>query len=330
MKQQEYTFSLDHQLNEVMALSARYVHKQIDRAIEDTGSLDAQSNEIYIIANPGEGLASLALVSPNVPLPKAKRDYDSVEFAFEKRLRQNWYLRTSYAWSRLYGNYSGLSQSDESGRTSPNVGRAFDYPLMMFQDGGQAAYGPLATDRPNQVKAQFIYQFNFGTSIGANEYIASGLPVSREIGIYPSSNLPVQYLGRGSDGRTPMYSQTDMFVQHAFKMAGGRSLQVSFNVLNLFNQDTAVGKYSTYQKVNGVNIVSEAAYLHGQGNPGPGHRQPEHRQGSAFPDGQRVPAAARGALRREVPLLDGTHARRVSFAPRAHARGAFSFSGRRY
>ena len=66
------------------------------------------------------------------------RDYDSVEFAFDKRMSNNWYLRASYTWSRLYGNYSGLSQSDENGRTSPNVGRLFDYPLMMFQDGGDA------------------------------------------------------------------------------------------------------------------------------------------------------------------------------------------------
>ena len=264
MKQQELTFSLDHQLNEVMALSARYVHKQLDRAIDDTGSLDAAGNEIYVIANPGEGLTALANVKPPVALPKAKRDYDSVEVAFEKRMRANWYLRTSYAWSRLYGNYSGLSQSDENGRTSPNVGRSYDYPVMMFQDGGQAAFGPLATDRPNQFKAQFIYQFNFGTSIGANEYIASGLPVSREIGIYPTSNLPVQYLGRGSDGRTPMFSQTDMFIQHSFKMAGGRSFQISLNVLNLLNQDTSVGKYSTYQKVNGVNIASEPNFFAGK------------------------------------------------------------------
>ena len=154
-------------------------------------------------------------------------------------MRNNWYLRASYLWSRLYGNYSGLSQSDENGRTSPNVGRLFDYPLMMFQDGGTAALGPLATDRPHQFKAQFIYQFGFGTSIGLNQYVASGLPVTREIGIYPTSNLPVKYLGRGSDGRTPMFSQTDMFVQHAFRVGGDAALQFSLNVLNLFNQDTA-------------------------------------------------------------------------------------------
>jgi hypothetical protein len=88
--------------------------------------------------------------------------------------------------------------------------------------------------------------------------------VSRELGIYPTSNLPVQYLGRGSDGRTPMYSQTDLVVQHSFSMSSGRSLQLSFNVLNLFNQDTSVGRYSTYQKVNGVNIASEPNFFSGK------------------------------------------------------------------
>lgn len=264
MRQQEATFGLDHQLNDAMSVTLHYVHKQIDRAIEDTGSLDADSNEIYVIANPGEGLTALAFTNPKVALPKPKRDYDSVELAFEKRMRDNWYLRAGYVWSRLYGNYSGLSQSDEDGRTSPNVGRAFDYPLMMFQDGGKAAYGPLATDRPNQGKAQFIYQFDFGTSLGLNQYVASGLPVTREIGVYPGSNLPVQYLGRGSDGRTPVYSQTDMFVQHSFSMASGRSVQISFNVLNLFNQDTAVSKFSTYQQGNTSVTPDEALFYTGK------------------------------------------------------------------
>ena len=42
-----------------MALSVRYVHKQIDRAIEDiqtAGSMPT-ATEVYIIGNPGEGLA---------------------------------------------------------------------------------------------------------------------------------------------------------------------------------------------------------------------------------------------------------------------------------
>jgi len=263
MKQQEMTFGVDHQLNDAMSLGIHYVHKQVDRAIEDTGALDANSNEIYIIANPGEGLTAIANTDPLVALPKPVRDYDSVEFSFEKRMRNNWYFRPSYLWSRLYGNYSGLSQSDENGRTSPNVGRLWDYPLMMFQDGGVPTLGPLATDRPHQFKAQFIYQFDFGTSFGVNQYVASGLPVSREIGIYPGNNLPVNYLGRGSDGRTPVYSQTDLQVQHTFSINSGRSLQVSFNVLNLFDQDTTVGRYSTYQQGNNSVTPDEHAFYAG-------------------------------------------------------------------
>jgi hypothetical protein len=252
MRQQEATAGLEHQLSNVVALSARYVHKQIDRAIEDTGSLSPEGDEIYIIANPGEGLTALASRNPETALPKAKRDYDSVEFALEKRFADRWYLRTSYLWSRLYGNYSGLSESDESGRTSPNVGRLFDYPLMMFRDGGVAAYGPLASDRPNQFKAQFIYQLPIGTSVGLNQFVASGLPVSREVAVLPPSLYPVQYLGRGSDGRTPMFSQTDLFVQHTVRLGGTRQAQFGLNVLNLFNQKTVVSKFSTLSRTGGV------------------------------------------------------------------------------
>jgi outer membrane receptor for Fe3+-dicitrate len=135
---------------------------------------------------------------------------------------------------------------------------------MMFQDGGIPTLGPLATNRPHQFKAQFIYQFDMGTSIGLNQYIASGLPVSREIGIYPGNNLPVNYLGRGSDGRTPTYSQTDLYVQHAFSLSGGRSLQVSLNVLNLLNQDVAVNKFSTYQQGNNSVTPDETAFYSGR------------------------------------------------------------------
>jgi hypothetical protein len=263
MKLQEFSGGIDHELRTNLAVGAHYVHKQIDRAIEDTGSLDAAGNEIYIIANPGEGLTELAFANPRTALPKAVRDYDSVELFVDKRLSNNWSLRASYLWSRLYGNYPGLSQSDENGRTSPNVGRLWDYPMMMFNEAGQASYGLLPTDRPHQLKGQFIYLFDFGTSVGVNEYLSSGLPVTRELGIYPPNNLPVQYHGRLSDGRTDKFFQTDLFVQHRFKMGGSKSVAVSLNVLNLFNQSAAIAKNSTYQQTDGINIPSEGTFYSG-------------------------------------------------------------------
>jgi Carboxypeptidase regulatory-like domain/TonB-dependent Receptor Plug Domain len=264
MRSQELSFGFEKQFGSVFAASIRYVHKQIDKAIEDIGTITPEGNEAYVIGNPGFGPATIAHLDPTVELPKAKRDYDSVEVAFDKRFANNWFLRSSYLWSRLDGNYAGLSQTDENGRNSPNVGRLYDYPLMMFQDGGEAAFGRLPTDRPHQFKTQFIYSFPMGTSIGVAQYVSSGLPVTRELGIYPTSNLPVQYLGRMSDGRTDMYSQTDLLIQHEFKLGGGtRRLQVSFNVLNLFDQEAAISKYSTYQAVNGV-VPDEVLFYNGQ------------------------------------------------------------------
>ena len=174
-----------------MAVSVRYVHKQLDRAIEDTGFLDAGRQRGLRHRQPGRGPDVAGVHQPERRrCRRPKRDYDSVEFAFDKRLPNNWSLRASYMWSRLYGNYSGLSQSDENGRTSPNVGRAFDYPAMMFdQHGGSRSYGPLATDRPHQFKAQFIYQFNFGTSVGAQR-----VPRERPAGHARDRHLPAEQL----------------------------------------------------------------------------------------------------------------------------------------
>ncbi len=261
MRLQEAAVGLEHQLSDVMAASLRYVHKQVDRAIEDTGSLDADGNEIYIIANPGEGLTKIAY--PGYDLPVAKRNYDAVELALDKRLANSWSGRVSYMWSRLHGNYPGLSQGDENGRVSPNVGRLFDYPAMMFDQHGQPVFGLLPTDRPHQVKLQGIYSFATGTSVGLNFYMSSGAPVTREIGIFPPNNLPVQYLGRGSDGRTDVYSQADLSVTHDIKFAAGRRAQISFNVLNLFNQAASIGKWSTYHLFNGINI-DETKFYAGQ------------------------------------------------------------------
>src|SRR5262249_46753872 len=154
-----------------LLVSARYVHKQVDRAIEDIGTLDADSNEIYTVGNPGFGRAAIFfpdVPSPtSVPLPKAVRDYDAVEVAVRRPVVNSWGFGLSYIWSRLFGNYSGLSQSDENGRVAPNLGRLYDYPLIMFNEGGQPVYGRLATDRPHQLKGSVLYSTTFGLSASA-------------------------------------------------------------------------------------------------------------------------------------------------------------------
>ena len=220
---QEWSGGIEHSLTSNSSVALRYVHKQIDKAIEDIGFLDAQGNEVYLIGNPGFNANEVSWVledGTQIPGPKAVRDYDGVEAIYNRRLANRWALRLSYLWSRLEGNYSGLAQADEPGRADPNVGRLFDYPILMFDQTGNAAFGPLPTDRPHQVKAQFIYETGFGLSAGLNAYVASGSPITREAAFIPPNNFPVQYLGRGSDGRTPTLSTFDLNLMQDIKLGG--------------------------------------------------------------------------------------------------------------
>jgi outer membrane receptor protein involved in Fe transport len=266
MRLQEFVLGFEHELTPVMGIQIRYVHKQVDKAVEDVGALDAQQNEIYKIANPGFGTAATFAVAGTgeiKPFPKAVRDYDGVEFQFRKRFADRWALTLSYLWSRLWGNYSGLAQSDEPGRFSPNVGRVFDYPLMMFDERGRPVYGPLATDRPHQFKAQFLYDLPWGTSVGVNTFVESGIPVTREAAFIEGNNFPVMYKGRMSDGRNPVFSQTDLYLAHEFRLGAGQRLTLSLNVVNLFDQKTGLDKFRT-QLASGFAVpVDEATFYRG-------------------------------------------------------------------
>ncbi|HET7295052.1 MAG TPA: hypothetical protein VFM88_21715 [Vicinamibacteria bacterium] len=67
---------------------------------------------------------------------------------------------------------------------------------------------------------------------------------ARAVGFIPGYEFPVLYLGRGSDGRTPTRSQLDVHVQHEVRLVGDRRLVVQANVLNLFNQQAAINRFS--------------------------------------------------------------------------------------
>jgi hypothetical protein len=68
--------------------------------------------------------------------------------------------------------------------------------------------------------------------------------------------------GRLSDGRTDVYSQTDLMASHEFALGGDKRVRLEVNVLNLFNQSAAISKYSTYQKTDGVVFDPDDFYNH--------------------------------------------------------------------
>jgi hypothetical protein len=234
---QEFVAGVEHELSPRMAVSARYVHKQVDRAIEDVGVIVPGIGEVFSIANPGEGTATTinAADCPTCPgLPEIKRNYDALELKLNRRFSENWSLLGSYTLSRLDGNYPGLASSDEIARVSPNVTRLFDGLVMAFDQNGDPVYGRLNTDRPHQFKLLGIYQFPTRTTVAGVFRAASGIPITRQANMI--SSLPVFYLGRGNDGRTPWLSVWDLNVAQDIPLGGRVRGQVSLNVLNLFDQ----------------------------------------------------------------------------------------------
>jgi hypothetical protein len=257
-RQQEFTIGFDHELGARTSVGVRYVHKQIDYTIDDVGIIVPGVGEVYYYANPGYGLAEYTIGREYPAQPKAKRDYDGVEFRFQRRLTDGFLVNASYLYSRLYGNFSGLASSDENGRSSPNVNRFFDGIYMSYDQFGNPTYGRLGTDRPNQFKVQAVYDFKFGTTIGFNQYIASGTPISRQVSNF---GLPFFYLGRGSEGRTPALWQSDLYLQHELRF-GGQRLQVSANILNLFDSDIVTDIFNAELRQN-VSIDDDVFFQPG-------------------------------------------------------------------
>jgi hypothetical protein len=281
MAQDGYNLGAEYQLANNTVVGVNFVYNHLLRTIEDIGTL-VNGSEAYIYGNPGEGLAKTAITTgATAPftLPKAKRDYTAFEFTANRRFSNNWFLGGSYVLSRLYGNYPGLVNTDEvtapgrvsvgaqeafGQRTRPgtNASRAWDLDEMMFDSHGNLGVdGRLPTDRPHVVKLYGSYLFNFGTNVGLNFYGGSGTPVSKSV--QSVFRYPILVEGRGSLGRTPVFSQTNLLVSHEIRLAGSKSVRLEFNALNVFNQRTVRHVFDTVNRIgaNGRVLPSSALRL---------------------------------------------------------------------
>src|SRR5262249_8361613 len=152
----------EHELFRNWLLSLRYTHKNVEHAIEDAGFPNSQGSEAYIIGNPGEGLqAQVSSQLGYAKTTKPQRRYDALAIRFDRRFATSSLVHLNYTYSRLYGNYSGLASSDESGRVTPNVNRFFDLPQVGFTASGTPDNGLLATDRPHVFNAYGGYDFKW-------------------------------------------------------------------------------------------------------------------------------------------------------------------------
>jgi hypothetical protein len=299
MLQHEFVTGVDWAITPRWSLESRYSRKRLDRTIEDMAITD---NLGYYIGNPGTAFADVLhrpLVIPDdkgvnylttvpfcaecPPTIGAIRRYDGLEFRLAKRaMIGRWFGAVSYTYSRLEGNYAGLTNTDPTdgggGRHSPNISRAFDIPTMTYLPSGQIDEGPLSTDRPHTAKAYGFYRLRWAgmeTLLGVTQAAYQGTPISTCLPVVGTSSACQWAEGRGNfvkftraangdfqkgdvvnDARTDNFLQTDLSVRHELRVSKDReNLRMTFEVLasNLFNQRAGVSYYEFATPTNMIN-----------------------------------------------------------------------------
>jgi len=184
----------------------------------------------------------------------------------------------SYTWSSLWGNYPGLTTTDQTdggstGRASPDTTRSFDEPFYYFGANGKSNNGPLPTDRPNTIKGNVYYALpwkGMTTTLGLFQVAYQGSPMSTasEVGIGDTGPIEDTYIfGRGKwanvtqdaagnvtvgnpyTRRTPWFIQTDANFTHMFRVNKNnerQTLQFQATATNLFNQRAPVSYWETF------------------------------------------------------------------------------------
>jgi hypothetical protein len=135
---------------------------------------------------------------------------------------------------------------------------------MSYDRNNRLVSGPLATDRPHVLNIVGGYDFRWGTSIGAVVVVESGLPQTSE---FSYQNFPVYFDGRDDLGRTPVFSQVSLQVQHEFRLGTARRLALQVVVLNVLDQKTVIGYYSVTPYRDSVLMPNDNLFFGGPWTP---------------------------------------------------------------
>jgi len=251
VSQSEVTFGAEKKLTEELSFSARLVYKHLIRTIEDVGVLmqDEAGNwsEQYYIGNPGEGWTQTKGTGTGRfdplywPSPLPKREYWGLNLALEKRFSNNWQGGFNYTWSRMTGNYGGLSSSDEGGRNSPNVERYWDLWFERYDIHGNPLDGVLPSDRTHYFKLYGSYAFPFGLTAGVVAYGRSGLPRTTSLGFNNMQIFPDNYFDTGK--RVPFLFNADLYLEYNLRIAKKYTINLNATIYNFTNTSTITSYY---------------------------------------------------------------------------------------
>ncbi len=200
-------------------------------------------------AGSGGNYTKVDLSKADLGFDSAERTYTALDLFAEHPLRNGWYGRVNYTWSRSKGNTEGQTRSDNA-QTDVAATSTWDTVELM-----QGANGLLPNDREHQIKAYGFYEVTPQWTVGGNFLAASGRPRSC-FGNQPnlSDDAPdygsvyfwcgAQASPRGKVGNLPWDVRLDLNL--AYRPAQVKGLALKLDVFNVANKQTEQNIDETY------------------------------------------------------------------------------------
>ena len=273
----EFIVGAEREVMPFLNVGVTYMHRELGRTLEDVQIVPYSA----ILDPPPPAIRTSASTSSTTRtqpyFPKPTRNYDAVTLKVEKRLNDNWQLLASYTWSRLWGNYEGYFRRD-NGQSDPFVTSAFDFPYLsrpttrsipgLAVHAAKRACCPATARTSSNVYGSYRlrYGLNFGLSLKAQ----SGIPITK-LGyneIYGNGG-EILLEPRGESGRGPSTTNVGIHFDYPIdlKMVSpgleGKTLELSLDVFNLFDQQEGVNfeyEYEVGGTVNPPEWLTEAPY----------------------------------------------------------------------
>jgi hypothetical protein len=221
-----------------------------------------ESNDFLVdYSGTGKNFTPVTLTARDMGFAKATRVYKALDLFAEHPLRDGWYGKVNYTWSRSSGNTEGQTLSAIA-QTDVAATQTWDHRELM-----DFANGLLPNDRTHQLKAYGFWEFLPQWTLGGNFLAASGQPITC-LGNYPlalqtdgfpdygsayhycngpaGANVPVP---QGSSGRLPWDVRLDLDL--IYKPAFIKGLALKVDVFNVLNRQTVQQIDQTYNTDTG-------------------------------------------------------------------------------
>lgn len=270
MYQDEVIAGAEYEFARNWSIGVKGIYRALGRVLEDRCDLYDPRVQIEGLVPPGT-IASCVLINvgegplgqipdpanpdcfsdypkDTQPLPcksvKARRYFRGLQLDLHHRFSDRYYVQASYLYSKLEGNYDGLT-NESLKELVPGENHDFDY-----IDVVPNSYGRLSNDRTHQFKLSGTYAFPFGLQAGINSFVFSGAPLS--ILGYARQGYALYLEPRGTYGQLPWAYDVDLHLEYPLRF-GAVSVVPIVDVFNLTNvqQVTAVDEtYNSLKKGN--------------------------------------------------------------------------------